>query len=195
MINKKNSFKTLILISTLSILLIFSSCSVQEESINETTSLNNNITPYKKPTIVIDEEEEDSPIPESKELSTENINDKNITSTSKLEDFYGKPSVILFGSTGCSHCRSAVPVFKTQVYEKYKNDVNIWINVIDQKKFDVENIPQGFNNNLAFNRITGKVCNYVPSWVVLDKEGKVVLTSCGNEKSMEDMITSINSLI
>lgn len=114
---------------------------------------------------------------------------------SKLEDFYGKPSVIVFGGTYCPHCRDAVPIFKENVYESYKEDVNVWVNVIDGKKFDVDGIPQGLNPYLDFNEITGGECNYVPSWLVMDAEGNVALSSCGNEREMSDMISEIENLI
>jgi thiol-disulfide isomerase/thioredoxin len=119
----------------------------------------------------------------------------HINKDSTLNDFYGKPSVIVFGGTYCPHCRDAVPVFKEKVFEVYKEEVNIWVNVIDGKMFDVEGIPQGLNNNVDYNAITGEECNYVPSWLVMDAEGNVTLSSCGNEKEMSDMIYAIQDLI
>lgn len=118
-----------------------------------------------------------------------------VTSESNIEDFYGKPSVILFGGTYCGHCQKTVPIFKEKVYDVYSNDINIWINVVDNKKFNFEDIAQGLNSNLNFNEITGTECNYVPSWVILNEKGDVTLSSCGGEKDMEDMIETIGALI
>ena len=119
----------------------------------------------------------------------------NMNSESELVDFYGKPSVILFGATYCGHCRDAIPAFKEQLYDVYSNKINIWVNVVDKGLFDIEGIPQGFNSNLDYNEITGSVCNYVPSWVILDKTGSVVLKSCGSEKDLDEMLNIILELI
>ena len=119
----------------------------------------------------------------------------NLTSSSNLREFYGKPSIILFGATFCSHCLKAVPVFKEKVYDIYGEKVNIWINVIDKGVFDVEDIPQGYNPNLIFNNITKTECEYVPSWVILDRDGNVELSSCGGEREMSEMLIKINELI
>jgi len=129
------------------------------------------------------------------DVTFESDNSKIITASSTLEDFYGKPSVILFGATYCSHCQAAVPIFKEQVYEVYKEDVNIWINIVDKGLFDIEGLPQGFNPNLVYNQISSSQCNYVPSWVILDKFGQVALKSCGSEKEMQDMINKLEELI
>ena len=127
----------------------------------------------------------------------ENIIKKDITinSEANLESFYGNPSIILFGGTYCSHCQQAVPIFKEKVYDVYSEDVNIWINVVDGWKFNVEDIPQGLNTNLDFNTITGTGCRYIPSWVILKENGKVALSSCGGEKEISDIIQTIEKLI
>jgi thiol-disulfide isomerase/thioredoxin len=119
---------------------------------------------------------------------------QNIDSSSTLEDFYGKPSVIIFAGTYCGHCVSSMPVLKKEVYDVYKEDINFWVNVIDKKTF-LELIPQGYNPNLDFENITNSDCGYVPSWVVLDKFGKVALKSCGNEKEIKDIVSTINNLL
>lgn len=118
-----------------------------------------------------------------------------IGNQSSLDDFYGKPSIILFGGTYCSHCQQSVPVFKEKVYDVYADKIHIWINVIDGGKFAIDDIPQGLNINLDFNQITGTKCQYIPSWVVLNEGGKVILSSCGNEKNLDDMIDTIKKLI
>ena len=129
------------------------------------------------------------------DLVTDGSNIDSISSNSKLTDFYGKPSVILFGGTFCSHCKSAIPVFKEKIYDVYSQEINIWINVVDKGTFDIESIPQGYNPNLVFNDITNTKCDYVPSWIVLDETGKVVTSSCGGEKELSDMLKTIEDLI
>ncbi len=127
--------------------------------------------------------------------TTAQVQDIEITSNSKLNDFYGKPSVILFGGTYCEHCKAAIPVFKEKVYDVYNEEMNIWINVVDGGLFEIEDIPQGLNLNLDFNNITNTKCGYVPSWIVLDETGKVALSSCGGEKELSEMMKTIKELI
>jgi thiol-disulfide isomerase/thioredoxin len=133
-------------------------------------------------------------------LSDENTKTKStvINEQSKLKDFYGKPSIILFGGTYCPHCKKAIPDFEKTIYTPYKDKANIWVNVVDGKdgkKFDNNVIAQGFNPNLKYNDITGEDCKYVPSWLILDSNGKVVLSSCGNKKTMDDMENTLKGLL
>ncbi|MBT3463501.1 hypothetical protein HOD20_01295 [archaeon] len=123
------------------------------------------------------------------------IENNNIDTYSTLIDFYGKPSIILFGSTYCSHCKEALPIFKEKVYNVYNKEINIWINVINNDYFDITDIPQGFNEEIDFEKITNIECKYVPSWIILDKFGNVKMSSCGNEKTMNEMVYTINELI
>ncbi len=114
--------------------------------------------------------------------------------TATKQTLMGRPSVIVFGGTYCPHCQNAVPVFKTEIADPYAHQANIWVNVIDQKKFPVD-VPQGFNPNFTFEGLAQKKCGYVPSWVVLDKETNPVLSSCGTEKSIDDMKEALNGLL
>ncbi len=125
----------------------------------------------------------------------QNTSTSVITETSVVSEFEGKPSVIVFGGTYCPHCTKAVPLFKTQIWDNYSEKANLWINVIDKKKFDVEDVAQGFNENLTFEGIANKPCGFVPAWVVLDENFKPVLSSCGTEKSIEDIKTSLDGLL
>ncbi len=118
-----------------------------------------------------------------------------ILDTSTAKDFRGKPSVIVFGGTYCSHCVKAIPLFKTNVWDVYHDKANLWVNVVDKKKFDVEEVAQGFNPNFTFEKIAFRKCESVPSWVVLDKNFSPVLSSCGGEKNMEDMLVKLSELV
>lgn len=113
---------------------------------------------------------------------------------SKLKDFFGKPSVIMFGGTYCPHCRRAIPTYESDIWAIYKEKANIWVNVIDGKdgkKFETDILPQGYNANLNFNDITEGDCRHVPSWVILSPEGKVELSSCGSEHTIEEMAAKL----
>ena len=118
-----------------------------------------------------------------------------IVETSEIQDFKGKPSVIVFGGTYCSHCVKAIPLFKTNVWDMYNDKANLWVNVVDQKRFDVKEVAQGFNPNLTFEKTALRECNVIPSWVVLDEDFSPVLSSCGGEKAMEDMVMKLPELV
>lgn len=133
----------------------------------------------------------------SQDLETSVVNTPEkttITEKSQLTDFFGKPSLIVFGGTYCPHCRDAMPTLKSQIWEVYQNDINLWVNVIDQKKFDVQGVPQGFNPALNHGQITGTPCGYVPSWIVLDKTGKVVKSECGGG-SAEAILSALKEVL
>ena len=66
--------------------------------------------------------------------------------------------------------------------------VNIFVNVVDGqsgKRFEVSDITQGFNPELSYDKLADKHCGYIPSWVMLDKDGKLLTSSCGSEKGID----------
>ena len=83
----------------------------------------------------------------------------------------------IFVGTYCGHCQATIPEFKHRYGITTKISANLWVNVIDDKLFVIDNIAQGYNTTLDFDTITGESCSYIPSFVVLDEEGKVVLKS------------------
>ncbi len=123
------------------------------------------------------------------------VTQDGITKVSTLEDFKGKPSVIIIGGTYCPHCQSEVPIVKEKVWDIYKEQINLWVNVIDGGKFPVAGIPQGLNVNLDYKLVTGEECGYVPSWILLDKQAKVFDSSCGSEKSVDVIVSNIKKLL
>ena len=117
------------------------------------------------------------------------ISINKINVDSKLEDFSGRPSLIVFAGTYCVHCRNLIPELEKEIWSRYRLEANIWINVMDGAsgtRFDVNEIPQGYNQNLDYEAIIGD-CSYVPAYVVLDKNGKQILRSCGAEKTIDEI--------
>lgn len=132
---------------------------------------------------------------ENNTVETPEIKTNTIGVDSKLEDFYGKPSLIVFAGTYCGHCKTMVPELEKEIWNRYRLEANIWINVIDGstgKRFDVKEIAQGYNTNLEYDKIIGD-CSYVPAYVVLDKEGNQILRSCGSEKTIAEIKQAIDS--
>jgi len=118
-----------------------------------------------------------------------------INTNSTMNDFLGKPSVIFFVGTYCGHCQAMIPEYKAQLWDNYKDSANLWLNVIDNKRFVVDEIAQGYNQNLNYDTIAGEPCEFIPSVVVLDKDGKVVLKSCGSEKGIADIKSELDKLL
>lgn len=119
----------------------------------------------------------------------------SVNTESTLDDFKNKPSVIFFVGTYCGHCQNMVPEVKSLLWDSYKDKANIWVNVIDDRKFEVSGIAQGYNYNLDFEEITGEECMYIPSFVVLDKDGGIALSSCGSGKTVSDIKQKLEDLL
>lgn len=178
-INKKQIFfVVLVLLISISIFAIVLSNRQKIVAPKENIEINQQILTGENNTV---------PIPE--------IKSNTIGVSSKLEDFYGKPSLIVFAGTYCGHCVKMVPELEKEIWNRYRLEANIWINVIDGstgKKFNVKEIAQGYNPNLEYDKIMGD-CSYVPAYVVLDKEGNQILRSCGSEKTIAEVKAAIDS--
>jgi len=178
-INKKQIFfVVLVLLISISIFAIVLSNRQKIVAPKENIEINQQILTGENNTV---------PIPE--------IKSNTISVSSKLEDFYGKPSLIVFAGTYCGHCVTMVPELEKEIWNRYRLEANIWINVIDGskgKKFNVKEIAQGYNPNLEYDKIMGN-CGYVPAYVVLDKEGNQILRSCGGEKTIAEVKAAIDS--
>lgn len=117
---------------------------------------------------------------------------------SAVAQFAGKPAVIFVVGTFCPHCQKGMPTYKTAIWDVYKEKAHVLANVIDGAqgaRFDVEDIPQGYDAHLDYETLTGTTCDYVPSWVVLKGDGTVAESSCGGEKDVSVIATTLNALL
>ncbi len=128
------------------------------------------------------------PAIESKEIKT-------VEKNKSIEKFLGKPTVIILAGTFCPHCVKSMPEFETKIWDKYNKDVNIFVNVVDKGKFEQKRIKQGVDANLDFEKITGRECGYIPSWIILDKKGKVQNESCGGKKGIDEIEITLKELL
>ncbi len=122
----------------------------------------------------------------------------NANRAEAVQRFAGKPTVVFIVGTFCPHCQSAMPKYKTDIWDKYKEKTNIFAHVIDGdkgKRFEVSDIPQGYDTQLSFENLTGESCDFVPSWVLLDSTGKTVGSSCGAKKGIEVIQSGLNNLL
>ena len=111
-----------------------------------------------------------------------------------LEVFKWKITILIWWATWCPHCQKAIPIFKEKIYDIYKWKINIQINLLSDDKFKV-NIPQKTNSKIIFKDVVWKDCNYIPSWAILDKNLKVLLSSCWWEKNLDDMLNILKEKI
>ena len=112
-----------------------------------------------------------------------------------VKKFLGKPTVIILAGTYCPHCQKAMPVFEEKVWDKYNSKANIFVNVVDGKRFPQKRIGQGYDATLTFKTLVGKDCGYVPSWVILNKDGEVAKSACGSGKAMEVITNTLDELL
>ncbi len=112
-----------------------------------------------------------------------------------VQKFLGKPTVIILAGTFCPHCQNAMPAFEKEVWDEYNSKANIFVNVVDGKRFPQERIGQGYDATLTFKALVGKDCGYVPSWVILDKDGEVAKSTCGSGKGMEVITNTLDELL
>ena len=83
---------------------------------------------------------------------------------------------IWFVSTWCPHCQKAVPDM-----EKFATDTNwqIEINVVNKKAFPgVKNLKQNYTNPKSYKDYTNEECGYIPSYVIVDANWKVIDKKC-----------------
>ncbi len=144
---------------------------------------------------VMDNKKSDS---RNAQIENAEINDLGLFENKNREEavqrFLGKPTVVFMVGTFCPYCQNAMPKYKTDIWDVYKDKINIFANVIDGedgKRFNVPEIPQGYDERLDFKNLTDQKCDYVPSWVLLDKNGDVIDMSCGASKSIDELIANI----
>lgn len=86
---------------------------------------------------------------------------------------------IWFVATWCPHCQEAVPGLE-KFYTQYSWEVNMEINVINKKPFPwVKNLPENYKNPKSYQDYTNEQCGYIPSYVIVNKNGKVIAKKCG----------------
>jgi len=90
-----------------------------------------------------------------------------------------------FVATWCPHCQEAVPTL-----EKFATQTNgkIEINVVNKNPFPwVKNLKQEYNNPKSYKDYTNEECGYIPSYVIVDANGKVIEKKCGGSLDYEQL--------
>ena len=116
-----------------------------------------------------------------------------------LGKFKGKPTLIVIAGTYCPHCQKEVPEIDKKIYQKYKDKINLFLNTVDYLKGNrfPYSLPQGFDRRIAdyYFLTEGKECGYIPTWVLLDKDLRPVLSSCGGSLSIDELDKAISYLV
>lgn len=100
-----------------------------------------------------------------------------------------KKTFMLFWATWCPHCKAELPVLD-KFYRDYKDQVNMQVFVIDGKKFTWDYIiPQDISKSTTYEWITWEKCDYVPSYVVYDKDKNIIAKECWAKKTYEELQT------
>ena len=83
--------------------------------------------------------------------------------------------------TFCPHCQKEMPILE-EFYKENKGNVNMLMVVIDNKKFPWYTIPQKKQSdleNLTYEKLAKEKCDYVPSYVIYDKNKNIIAKKCG----------------
>ena len=109
--------------------------------------------------------------------------DANLDLTKTLD----KTTFVWFVASWCPHCKAELPVYE-EFYKENKTKVNMQLIVEDWKKMSWDyTIPQDISNPTSYEELTWEKCEYVPSYVILDKDKKVVDKQCWAKLSKEDL--------
>ncbi len=157
------------------------------------------VVPTKTEQVIEDTSLKQESIKNETLVKKDELKNNTINANTTLEEFNGKPTLLIFAGTFCPHCQTAMPDYKTLIWDNYKTELNIWIQVVDAgessgKKFQTV-INQGFNSSLDFEGITGRECDYIPSWLILDEKGNIEISSCGGEYDTVKMQETIVKLL
>ena len=114
------------------------------------------------------------------------------TTINTIDDLKGQATVLVWAATYCPHCRDFVPQLKTTVADRFPS-IRVLVNVVDHQRFNT-GLTEIDNANLDFDTISHRTCPYVPSWVVLDTDNRVIESSCGNDRSLEDLVNAVKKI-
>lgn len=89
-----------------------------------------------------------------------------------------KKTYVWFVATWCPYCKAEVPVLD-KFYRDFKDQVNMQLINTDQKKFSWDLIiPQDLSLPTTYEKTTWDKCEYVPSYVIYDENGKLEEKVC-----------------
>jgi len=106
---------------------------------------------------------------------------ENLASSGGLRTYIG------FVASFCSHCQEEMPVLD-QFYQEFKGQMKMQILVIDKKEFPWDfQVPMDSTTDLSYEQTTGEACEYVPSYVIYDENGKIIEKKCGGKLTSDEL--------
>ncbi len=124
--------------------------------------------------------------------------------TQKLSDFRGKVVWINFFATWCPPCRKELPVLQKEVYDKYKDNENFVLMIIgrEHNREEIEKFKTEQKFNMPFypdpeRKIFSVYASQnIPRNFIIDKDGKVVISSSGyTKKEFEEIKNKVAELL
>lgn len=119
---------------------------------------------------------------------------EKIKKTDKVKetDLHWETNLILRCATASPDCIQFIPLFAESIATPFRDQVSVLLVSLTQNYFDTT-IPQTltwFSSDSFFSW----GCSLLPARVLLDKQGKIVMKSCGSAYSLEDLQQKIQEL-
>ncbi len=117
----------------------------------------------------------------------------------EIEDFRGKPLLIILFGTHCGPCLKKLPVINERIATKYNRDeLTIVAVAATDNQYDVDRFKEKWDYDFIYvpdpmQKIFNKFAwNTIPRNILVDKNGKILFQSLGYNKSpFEDMVNII----
>ena len=112
---------------------------------------------------------------------------KTPDSNLNYNELWWKKTYLWFVWTYCPYCRDDMPTLQ-KFYDKYKEQVNMQLIVLDQKIFPGwYTIPQDLTNPFSYTDLTWEECNSVPSYIILDENNQPITKQCWWKLTFEEL--------
>ena len=124
--------------------------------------------------------------------------------TQKLSDLKGKVVWINFFATWCGPCREELPVLQKEIYDKYKNSEDFELLILGREHNwdEIEKFKQEQSFTMPFypdperNVFSVYAEQNIPRNFIIDKDGKIALTTVGyEEEEFERIVNKVKSLL
>jgi peroxiredoxin len=173
----------------------------------KTFAQNNNIIYQKDTTIISDSSESDMEASTILKVGA-NVPEFSINTLDgrilKISELRGKTVFLNFFTLSCPMCMKELPLFEKEIWQKYKANQNIVILIVGREE-SIEKLKAFYEKNqftfpMAFDAerevYSLFASKYVPRNIIIDKEGKLVMTEVGfNEAKANELFQKIDSLL
>ena len=115
---------------------------------------------------------------------------------SKKEELIGKPSFLRWAWKFCAYCRDKVPQVENLIQKEFGDKINLQMMTMnfESAKFSTS-IPQTPYETFNYKDFTNETCDEFPTWVILDKDNKLIEKECWGKTTIEEVSKQIESLL